>query len=134
MGSDQLTRAAGSRRRRALVLPLLVACCALLCGRAGAAGHSVTPATPAPDSIGVLRPPLPAAPDPFVADVEERTFRFFWETGNAPTPPFASIAAAGFGLTGHWATPTPEANGVLLDPHAAALDPFFADLEERTFR
>ena len=175
---------------RHLVLPLLVACCALLSGRAGAAGHSVTPApdsigvlhppllvaldpffadleertfrffwetgnaptppfasitaggfglsghsaTPAPDSIGVLHPPLPAASDPFFADLEERALRFFWETGNAPMPPLASIAAGGFGLSGHWATPTPEASGALLEAHGVALDPFFADLEERTFR
>ena len=175
---------------RHLVLPLLVACCALLSGRAGAAGHPVTPApdsigvlhppllvaldpffadleertfrffwetgnaptppfasitaggfglsghsaTPAPDSIGVLHPPLPAASDPFFADLEERALRFFWETGNAPMPPLASIAAGGFGLSGHWATPTPEASGTLLEAHGVALDPFFADLEERTFR
>ena len=134
MGSYPLTRAPGSRRRGALVLPLLVACCALLCGRAGAAGHSVTPATPAPDSIGVLRPPLPAAADPFLADAEERTFRFFWETGNAPTPPLASIAAGGSGLTGHSGTPAPDSIGVLHPPLPVAVDPFFADLEERTFR
>ena len=134
MGSYEPTRGAGSRRRGHLVLPLLVACCALLSGRAGAAGHPVTPATPAPESIGVLRPPLPVAVDPFLADLEERTFRFFWETGNAPTPPLASIAAAGFGLTGHSATPAPDSIGVLHPPLPVAVDPFFADLEERTFR
>src|SRR5258705_449009 len=110
MGSYEPKRGAGSRRRGHLVLPLLVACCAQLSGRASVAGHSVTPATPAPDSIGVLRPPLPAASDPFFADLEERTFRFFWETGNPknglipdryPTPSFASIAAVGFGLTSY---------------------------------
>ena len=119
---------------RHLVLPLLVACCALLCGRAGAAGHSVTPATPAPDSIGVLRPPLTVALDPFLADLEERTFRFSWETGNALTPPLASIAAGGFGLSGHSVTPAPDSIGVLHPPLPVAVDPFFADLEERTFR
>src|SRR6266853_5304999 len=116
---------------RPLVLPLLVACCALLSGRAGAAGHSVTPATPAPDSIGVLRPPLPVALDPFLADLQERTFRFFWETGNAPTPPFASIAAGGFGLSGPSATPAPDSIGELHAPLPVALDPFVAYLEER---
>lgn len=48
--------------------------------------------------------PLPA----FFTDLEERTFRFFWERTNPvnglvpdrwPTPSFASIAAIGFGLT-----------------------------------
>jgi hypothetical protein len=172
MGSYEPTRAPGSRRLAHLVLPVLVACCALLSAHAGAAGDSVTPAadaasaTPAPDSLG----PLPVALDPFFADLQERTFRFFWETGNPrngpiperyPTPSLAGIAAVGFGLTGNSATPMPEAIGVLRDPHPvssaapapdstgvlrdwhaealdpahpAALDPFFADLEERTFR
>jgi len=159
-----VTRAAGSRRRGPLVLPVLVACCALLCAQAGAAGNSVmlapeaSSATPAPDSLG----PLPVALDPIFADLQERTFRFFWETGNPrtgpiperyATPSLAGIAAVGFGLTGNSATPMPEAigvlrdphpvsspapapdsTGVLYDPHAATLDPFFADLEERTFR
>ncbi|HEV8017256.1 MAG TPA: glucoamylase family protein [Steroidobacteraceae bacterium] len=48
--------------------------------------------------------------DPFLADLEERTFRFFWETANPnnglipdryPTSSVASIAAVGFGLTGY---------------------------------
>src|SRR6202162_5906744 len=46
--------------------------------------------------------------DPFLADLEERTFRFFWDTANPenglvpdryPTPSYSSIAAVGFGLT-----------------------------------
>ena len=46
--------------------------------------------------------------DPFIAELQERTFRFFWETANPknglipdryPTPSYASIAAVGFGLT-----------------------------------
>ncbi len=48
--------------------------------------------------------------DPFLIDLEERTFRFFWDTANPknglipdrfPTPSFASIAAVGFGLTAY---------------------------------
>src|SRR5205807_8183434 len=48
--------------------------------------------------------------DPFLADLEERTFRFFWETANPenglvpdryPTPSYSSIAAVGFGLTAY---------------------------------
>src|SRR5258705_8157658 len=123
MGSYEPKRGAGSRRRGHLVLPLLVACCAQLSGRAGVAGHSVTPATPAPDSIGVLRPPLPAASDPFLADLEERTFRFFWETGNAPTPPFASIKAAAFRASGPSATPGPGSNRMRLPPPPPAPGP-----------
>src|SRR6266536_703772 len=46
--------------------------------------------------------------DPLIVELQERTFRFFWETANPqnglipdryPTPSYASIAAVGFGLT-----------------------------------
>ena len=56
--------------------------------------------------VRTLRPVL----DPFLVDLEERTFRFFWDTANRqnglvpdrfPTPSFASIAAVGFGLTAY---------------------------------
>jgi hypothetical protein len=63
------------------------------------------------DSPSRVRPP----PAPFTAqealdDLEERAFRFFWETTNPqnglvpdryPTPSFSSIAAVGFGLTAY---------------------------------
>src|SRR2546427_7528295 len=48
--------------------------------------------------------------DPFLIELEERTFRFFWDTANPknglipdryPTPSFSSIAAVGFGLTAY---------------------------------
>jgi hypothetical protein len=51
-----------------------------------------------------------AQAQPFLTDLEQRTFRFFWETANPknglvpdryPTPSFASIAAVGFGLTAY---------------------------------
>ncbi len=50
------------------------------------------------------------ANDPFLADLERRTFDFFWETTDAqtglapdrwPTPSFASIAAVGFALSAY---------------------------------
>jgi len=53
--------------------------------------------------------PAPAA-DTFLADLERRTFDFFWETTDArtglapdrwPTPSFASIAAIGFALSAY---------------------------------
>ena len=56
--------------------------------------------------VRTLRPVL----DPLLVDLEERTFRFFWDTANRqnglvpdrfPTPSFASIAAVGFGLTAY---------------------------------
>lgn len=52
----------------------------------------------------------PAAAEQFLDDLQERTFRFFWETTNPrnglvpdrhPTPSFSSIAAVGFGLTAY---------------------------------
>ena len=48
--------------------------------------------------------------NPFLAELEERTFRFFWDTANRknglipdryPAQSFASIAAVGFGLTAY---------------------------------
>ncbi|HKI04404.1 MAG TPA: glucoamylase family protein [Thermoanaerobaculia bacterium] len=63
-------------------------------------------------------PLQPAAPlttevnrnDPLLADLEERTFRWFWDLADpntglipdrAPTPSFSSVAAVGFGLTAY---------------------------------
>jgi hypothetical protein len=46
--------------------------------------------------------------DPFLIELEERTFHFFWDTANPknglipdryPTPSYSSVAAVGFGLT-----------------------------------
>src|SRR6476619_3404433 len=48
--------------------------------------------------------------DPFLIELQERTFRYFWDTANPrnglipdryPSPSFASIAAVGFGLTSY---------------------------------
>ena len=57
-----------------------------------------------------MMPGTTLTPDEVLDDLEERTFRFFWETTNAdnglvpdryPTPSFSSIAAIGFGLTAY---------------------------------
>jgi hypothetical protein len=54
-----------------------------------------------------VRAPSPAI-DSVLVDLQERTFRFFWDTANPenglipdrhPTPSYSSIAAVGFGLT-----------------------------------
>ena len=62
---------------------------------------------------GPLAIPRPASPvvDPFLDDLEQRTFDFFWDTANprqragagslSRRPPFSSIAAIGFGLTAY---------------------------------
>jgi hypothetical protein len=52
----------------------------------------------------------PVAADPFLDDLERRTFDFFWETAEPatglvpdrwPSNPFSSVAAIGFGLTAY---------------------------------
>jgi len=52
----------------------------------------------------------PGAAEAFLDDIQRRTFRFFWETGNPenglardrwPTPSFASMAAVGYALTAY---------------------------------
>jgi hypothetical protein len=68
----------------------------------------------APVGAQVLKPSQAVPPmasrvlDPFLVELQERTFRFFWDTGNPenglipdryPTPSYSSIAAVGFGLT-----------------------------------
>ncbi|HEY1880127.1 MAG TPA: glucoamylase family protein [Caulobacteraceae bacterium] len=64
-------------------------------------------------ALGVGRGALaevPAKPDPFFDDLEQRTFRYFWDTTNPanglapdryPRPPYASIASVGFALTAY---------------------------------
>jgi hypothetical protein len=68
------------------------------------------PVAPQSQLSGALRDPETAQFDPFLNELEERTFKFFWETANPknglipdryPTPSFASIAAVGFGLTAY---------------------------------
>ena len=48
--------------------------------------------------------------DPLLDDLEERTFRWFWDLADpgtglipdrCPTPSFSSVAAVGFGLTAY---------------------------------
>jgi len=72
---------------------------------AGAPGPMLTA-----EASGALRDPQAVLFDPFLGELEERTFRYFWETANPknglipdryPTPSSASIAAVGFGLTAY---------------------------------
>jgi hypothetical protein len=67
-------------------------------------------ATPEPQLGATIHSPHEVLFDPFLNDLEQRTFRYFWDTTNAknglvpdryPNPPFASIAAVGFGLTAY---------------------------------
>jgi hypothetical protein len=114
----------GCSSRRSLVAALLLAAC----GATITAGVQAADSAPAPQSRATvpqahatvpLAAPQAAAlpslraqlsPDPLLSDLEERTFRFFWETANPtnglvpdryPGPPVASIAAVGFALTAY---------------------------------
>ncbi|GAC1455134.1 MAG: glucoamylase family protein [Steroidobacteraceae bacterium] len=67
-------------------------------------------ATLEPQLGASIRGPNEPRLDPFLNDLEERTFHYFWDTANPrnglvpdryPNPPFASIAAVGFGLTAY---------------------------------
>src|SRR6478736_3515995 len=64
----------------------------------------VTPAAPRAPAV------RDAAAEAFLDDLEERTFRWFWDLADpvttlipdrAPTPSFSSVAAVGFGLTAY---------------------------------
>jgi hypothetical protein len=101
-----MLRSALARLTRA-VWPSASAGLVLLLASAGALAG---PPIPAPQISGALNEPHAVLFDPFLSDLEERTFRFFWETANPknglipdryPTPSFASIAAVGFGLTAY---------------------------------
>jgi hypothetical protein len=112
-------------------LPVLAGCALLACASGNAFAGSAAaasapalhpPAAPAPGSLPSAPAPTPAEAsgallephavlfDPFLSELEERTFRYFWDTANPrnglipdryPTPSFASIAAVGFGLTAY---------------------------------
>src|SRR5579862_6066165 len=98
------------RPMRWAVAPLrtLLAACALLstAGVALAASEG-----PEPELARAVIEPNEKVFNPFLAELEERTFRFFWETGNPrnglvpdrypTTPSVASIAAVGFALTAY---------------------------------
>lgn len=86
-----------SRTLAVAVVSILVLLTAVHC----ASAQDGKPAQPAPEVTN-------AALDPFLLDLQERTFKFFWDTANPtnglipdryPSPSFSSIAAVGFGLT-----------------------------------
>lgn len=97
----------------------LVACAAIVATAALAAcggGSSASAAAPAPPPVLAPAPP-PAVPPPsttdrdaVLADLQERSFRYFWDTANPanglipdryPSPSVSSVAAVGFGLTAY---------------------------------
>ncbi|HYR10061.1 MAG TPA: hypothetical protein VEQ60_19975, partial [Longimicrobium sp.] len=80
------------------ILPVLAAVLAVsACGGGAASG-------------GGTSSPIPAGQEAFLDTLQERTFRWFWETTNPrnglvpdrwPTPSFSSVASVGFGLTAY---------------------------------
>ena len=84
---------------------------ALALGAGCAAPRSTAPAAPAATTpASVLPSGLSRDDEVFLEDVQQRTFRWFWETTNRrnglvpdrwPTPSFSSVAAVGFGLTAY---------------------------------
>lgn len=87
--------------------PAWLLAASLLLFAAGCGGNG--DGRPAPPAT----PPATGAPpslDPLFVDLEERTFRFFWDLTNPtnglvpdrrPSPSFSSVAAVGFGLTAY---------------------------------
>jgi hypothetical protein len=97
----------GSRACARAMLQAALAACALVCVTAPAFS---APEDPEQASTAVTEEALGRPLDPFLVDLEERTFRFFWDTANPqnglvpdryPTPSGSSIAAVGFGLTAY---------------------------------
>ena len=99
-----ISRLSDAIRRRRLARPVIVIATAAtivsLLGLAQSGG-------PLYDFVAMPRPAAHVL-DPFLADLEHRTFSFFWDTANPqnglipdryPTPSYSSIAAVGFGLT-----------------------------------
>jgi hypothetical protein len=86
-----------SRALAAAIVAILV----LLAAERPVSAQDQKPAQSTPPATSV-------AVDPFLLDLQERTFKFFWDTANPanglvpdryPSPSFSSIAAVGFGLT-----------------------------------
>ena len=79
-------------------------------GVAGLLAGCAAPLRPAPRTPPLSPSPSPPLPTALLADLHERSFRYFWDTTDPvtglapdrwPTPSFASVAAVGFALTAY---------------------------------
>ncbi len=82
----------------------------LLLGGVGLLAAGAPPFWPTSRALSNISTSMQPALDPFIADIQERTFRFFWDTTNPknglardrfPSPSPSSIAAVGFALTAY---------------------------------
>ena len=92
------------RRPLTLLLVLVAAC-----GR-GQSSSSSSSGTPGAAAAAAAPTGIPAGADAFMDDLQQRTFRWFWETTNPrngltpdrhPRRDFSSVAAVGFALTAY---------------------------------
>lgn len=103
-----LSRQSARRRGRALLCAALLALSS--CRAAPHSSPQDPPKRPAPRVVAFRPPVLDPAAEAFLDDVEQRTFRWFWDLADpqtglvpdrAPTRSFSSVAAVGFGLTAY---------------------------------
>ena len=96
------------RATASLLLAALVAGCGPSSARAGE--ESASPARVVPSAGGEPVAAPPRVVDPLVDDLQQRTFRWFWDTASPknglvpdrwPAPSFSSVAAVGFGLSAY---------------------------------
>jgi hypothetical protein len=101
-----------SRKRWLAVTAFVAACATVALSAVGERGMAYGRNMPLGYAAVQETPARRASPlvEPLLIDLEERTFRFFWDTANPknglvpdryPTPGFSSIAAVGFGLTSY---------------------------------
>lgn len=104
-----MTQTSLFNRRALLAQGSTLAIGLLAAGCSGGAGSTAVTPTPAPPT-GETPTPATGELPAFYADIEERTFRYFWDLADRrnglvpdrwPTPSFCSIAAVGFGLTAY---------------------------------
>jgi hypothetical protein len=114
----------GARGRLLAAVSVVAATLIVACARRAAVASPPAP-TPTPAALTDTTTP-PSRSDPFLTDLAERTFLYFWRTSDpgtgltpdrSPSPSFASIAAVGFALTAY---PVGATEGYITREQAAA--------------